>query len=423
MKKLLRESWAQFSKGFWRKTIQLEGADVYPLDRISSINAINGGVRHPCIPYRFKQLSGWGIRTGDYRIVSITNQEYLAAQPLPAKSRKGPALYAGPFFFQYGHCLAESIHRLWAWLEYPGEFNKVLVCPQWLPIPQRQMAPHVPQLLDYFGIPVDLRQYIKQPLHVGKLIVPAQASILHNEPIRPAGSYLKLLEKRANLLGDLSGLPEKLYICRSGYINQGSYAGERYLEQLLARDGYHVLKPETLPLREQLRYLRAARKIIAVEGSALHSFELFGSARASITIIQRRSRIQPVMRTVLEPRVPECTFFEQTQLLPPMLLFADQQSRPLQAMMWLNAAALVEFLRAKKLARLAEFSLSEFQKHEAADVVRYLEEIEQPPPGCEEALRNLYIDFRAAVVARNNPRIKDILQQADAAVQKLAAGS
>ena len=62
-------------------------------------------------------------------------------------------------------------------------------------------------------------------------------------------------------------------------------AGEPYLEDVLRRSWVRVLRPETVPLAEQLRNYRAATDIVFAEGSALHALQLLGRVDADVAVL------------------------------------------------------------------------------------------------------------------------------------------
>ena len=239
-----------------------------------------------------------------------SDKAFLKKQPIPREKLGGHHLYAGPFFRHYGHFVAESVHRLWAYLEAPEKYESVLVCPQPLKGTQRakktdELPGYFTAIMEYFGVPIDKVRLVNKPLLVERLTVPTQASNYGNTP-PPAPQYLDYLDGRADaLLSDLSGLPAKIYVSRSDYLHKGSYAGERYFEPLLEAEGYHILKPEKLPLLEQLRHYKAADVILFSEGSAVHTAELLGSIKADVALIQRRQMALDVMMSVLSNKRPQ----------------------------------------------------------------------------------------------------------------------
>lgn len=78
-----------------------------------------------------------------------------------------------------------------------------------------------------------------------------------------------------------------IYFSRGNYI-KGGIAGECYLEKLLESIGVIVIRPEEYTLKEQLCFVHSAKKIIIMEGSAVHLLQLLGNDLGDVVIINRR---------------------------------------------------------------------------------------------------------------------------------------
>ena len=156
------------------------------------------------------------------------------------------------------------------------------------------------QLLDWFGIPPERVHLVNEPTMVGELFVAPQAEQLDGPG--PSPEYLDALDElAANRLHELpvERMPA-LYVSRAGMAAR--FAGETYLEQVLQESGVHTMRPETLPLLEQIRSYRAAERIIFAEGSAVHVLQLLGRVEADVGVIVRRGGTH-IAEHNLAPRV------------------------------------------------------------------------------------------------------------------------
>ena len=101
--------------------------------------------------------------------------------------------------------------------------------------------------------------------------------------------YLDLLDKNypPKPLSEKKGI---VYISRS-QLPEGSsrIVGEDYLEFYFKKCGAKIVYPEQISVSEQLEIYNSARCIIMLEGSAYHTFQLFGRALGDVIIIKRRS--------------------------------------------------------------------------------------------------------------------------------------
>ncbi len=109
---------------------------------------------------------------------------------------------------------------------------------------------------------------------------------------RYAGSpaYRAFMQGRLNAAVKAEG-GEKLYISRARLNAQrGGVLGETVIEENLARAGYDVFHPEKHPLEVQIARYKAARQIVALDGSALHLAAYVLRPGSQVAMILRRSK-------------------------------------------------------------------------------------------------------------------------------------
>lgn len=81
----------------------------------------------------------------------------------------------------------------------------------------------------------------------------------------------------------------KIYVSRRKLSGKyGRFEDEKMLEEFLKINGYQVIYPEQLHIKEQIEYYRKAERIILAESSALHLMNLVCSDWQSILMIARR---------------------------------------------------------------------------------------------------------------------------------------
>ena len=80
--------------------------------------------------------------------------------------------------------------------------------------------------------------------------------------------------------------PEKLYISRSKLgLGKGGLLGEEQMEAYLAAEGYEIYHPQEHSLSAQLARYKAARKVIAADGSALHLYAMVGRPDQKVAMV------------------------------------------------------------------------------------------------------------------------------------------
>ncbi|MFK7834949.1 MAG: FkbM family methyltransferase [Sulfitobacter sp.] len=200
-------------------------------------------------------------------------------------TRKGTWLWGGVSWMHFGHFLTESMARLWALEHLEQEIDGVLF------IPKRsrnggEIIPFQHDMIRAMGCEVPM-VCVDAPEQVECLIVPGQgfglgAMITGTQEFR--GAVAKRFGQQIKADG-----PEKLYISRGKLpAGRGTLIGETELETHLAEAGYTIYHPEKHDVNHQIATYKAARKVIAAEGSALHMLAMVTDAKTDVAIVVRR---------------------------------------------------------------------------------------------------------------------------------------
>lgn len=201
----------------------------------------------------------------------------------------GRHLFAGHLRGHFGHFIVESTARLWALDELGGLIDSILYLPY-----RGQMKGMARCLADnrrFFElmgveVPVDVHP---TPLRVETVHVP---DLGFGWLQRYAGSprYRRFMRDRLGAAIAPEGAPD-LYVSRAGLIaKRGGILGEAVIEDNLRRAGYEIFRPEKHPLDTQIARYKAARRIVALDGSALHLAASFVPEGGRVAIVLRRSR-------------------------------------------------------------------------------------------------------------------------------------
>lgn len=228
------------------------------------------------------------------------NLNYVdASAMIPGKIRQTPCnvksgqiefinekvIYCGvAYFFQYGHFLIESTTRLWYPLKTSEEELKLVFI----------NVGEVGKYADFFellGIELERIIFVDKPLQFKEIIIPDVSSIICEWytdefmiPFRKASENVS------------AGLIEKVYLTRK-YLPDEKYVGEKTIEDIFIKNGYTVLAPEKLTLKEQVSLMKGAKSIVSLFGSATHNC-VFASPGTEL-IILNRARVLPASQMVL----------------------------------------------------------------------------------------------------------------------------
>lgn len=387
----------------------LNNATVIPMMQGSSPNEIKGGVIHPNMDLKFHQYRGAAINKNQKKLELVTKLDFISTFKRNFFSSRGTFVYGGPIFSNFGHFLAECIHRCWAF-EFAQEHlkvkvDKVLFTPQKnrsfssLGAQEYKLPPVYLEILNYLGIPTDKIQCVFSPKTVRNLIVPQQASMFRSNHA-VTNSYLEFLDRCESKHLQTAGqqLYQKVYVSRSHFTLRGAYAGESYLETFLQKNGFHIYFPEKHSILSQLGMYKGAKEIIFAEGSALHVLELLSQVDAHISIICRRSLSVSLFKPLLTSRVKILSFMSRVETLT-TLFFSKNTGKPAHgsAISVLNTDALLSFMNTAHKLDIALFDKSEYLEAVKKDLNYYLSHYTQQISEHEPKQVQAILNFKLAL--------------------------
>ncbi|MFK7876364.1 MAG: DUF563 domain-containing protein [Paracoccaceae bacterium] len=214
----------------------------------------------------------------------------LTVCPEPAKGRvkklSGTWLWGGVLWNHFGHFLVESTSRLWAVPQLRDHIDGILFIPK---RPRRggRVLPYQQEFVQLLGCDARIK-IINQPTQVDRLFVPGQGFGIGRIS---AGSLPFRQAMADHFASDVAPVgAEKVYVSRSNLrLSLGRILGERELERNLKAQGYSIFHPEDHDLATQIATYKAAKTILACEGSALHLIGMVAQSNQHIGIIARRN--------------------------------------------------------------------------------------------------------------------------------------
>ncbi|MEY2753956.1 MAG: hypothetical protein RJB65_314 [Actinomycetota bacterium] len=208
-------------------------------------------------------------------------REQIPAPALPVGdplAEHDVAVFAGYLYDHYGHFLLESTARLW--LPSLGDDVPVIWIANWT----EQLSPWMHEILDIMGVgprrevvtsrgPVAVRELAVADagFEFGAFMHPWHARCLQSAECTTDGSHVWL--SRAGLR-PISGLDDDLE-----------------LEDRLRADGWSVIAPETMSVREQVEVLGRAVHVAGLEGSALHTLALLRGFSGVVDLFTRQEHV------------------------------------------------------------------------------------------------------------------------------------
>lgn len=198
---------------------------------------------------------------------------------------EGRWLFAGMFYAHFGHFLVETTQRLYALAKH-GDVDGIFFYPKMRLThefkPYRALKPFFAHL----GL-ADVKVRLPQkPVRIEQIAFPPPAfGIGEMSAGRP--DYRAFMRDRLTHNTPPDGARD-IYITRSGLTSRrGRIVLEEHLEHLMAAEGYHIFHPQGHTLAEQVAQYRAARRIVALDGSALHLTAMVAEPDTKVGIINR----------------------------------------------------------------------------------------------------------------------------------------
>ncbi len=187
-------------------------------------------------------------------------------------------LYGGVLMQHFGHFLLETTNRLWYWIENRDKNLDIV----FLPLKHsKKVLPQFWEFMDLLGIARDKIHFLREPKRFSKVYVPEASGVISvsfNEkfllPFQEIASRVEPKDKK------------KIYLSRTKFTKGSHCLGEEHIEKVFGLNGYHVVYPERLSLREQIEYIRGADEVAGVIGTATH-LELFAKPRVKSIICER----------------------------------------------------------------------------------------------------------------------------------------
>ncbi|MEO0746269.1 MAG: FkbM family methyltransferase [Pseudomonadota bacterium] len=267
-------SWPRPGFGWSQRVTTVHGAVIKPTDEDKLIN-----------PSGVQTADGADVPTAAHwrntrRVTMPFDPPDDLGNPL-----EGRWLWGGVLYWNFAHFVAESLGRLWALDALDQPVNGIVY------VPRRGgtrggLLSFQKGLFAALGI--DLPIVVADgPRTVEELVVPGQGFGL-GDITDGTPAFRNYIHARFGADIAPEG-PDRLYISRSQLsANRGGLLGETLLEEHLRAQGYEVFSPEAHSIATQIARYKAAKQIIACDGSALHLLAFCARADQDIAMIIRR---------------------------------------------------------------------------------------------------------------------------------------
>lgn len=259
----------------------------------ASITAVPGAIVVPTLSQEMIQPMGVFDASGNYQHQAVLwrGRPLMTAPDLPEVQENLPGrwIWGGVLLNHFGHFLTETTGRLWALDAVKGTVDGIVFVSK-----RDSDESNGPVLLqDYHQLFFDMLgmklpvKIITKATRVALLEVPGQGFGIGPMASGTAEFRAYMAHHFAKDIAAIGG--EKLYISRSELSAiRGGILEEVRLERLLAASGYEIYHPQKHSLTDQIARYKAARQIVALDGSALHLLAMAGTEGQQVAMIKRR---------------------------------------------------------------------------------------------------------------------------------------
>jgi hypothetical protein len=226
------------------------------------------------------------------------------AYPIPDETQHSTetVIYGGLYDGHYGHFIMETLSRMWYFIENPNNEYKVVFI--W------GGSLDCLEFLLMLGLREENIILLNKPTRFKKIIIPDHSFYLGN-------GYKDKAMAVYNVIRD-SVIPakfDKVYLTKSK-LKSRHLINEEYFENYYREQGFEIIAPEELSIREQVAVMAGASEVVTTIGTTQHQI-LFSRDGIKTTILTRGNQPEASLCWINQARAVECTLIDVTlDLLP-----------------------------------------------------------------------------------------------------------
>ncbi len=233
-----------------------------------------------------EKLRGFGVFDKNYKFVKSSRQvRKNNGQFVPKFNHNDipyvdeDVVFVGNVYPQFGHFLLEHLNRAYAALDKKYQKMKfVLINNKSVePVPEYMFV-----FLELLGIERKNILILDRTTQFKNVYVPDQG---FNIPLYSSKKFGETFAKMAKSVKDNKRAYDKVYVSRAKLNARKTY-GEEKVQKIFERNGFKIIYPETMSLKEQIAAIKDCKFLAGCAGTALH-MALFMKSGGTVIQIKR----------------------------------------------------------------------------------------------------------------------------------------
>lgn len=219
-------------------------------------------------------------------------------------------IYFGMFYKHWGHFLVDLIGRMW----YPvcsSEYHKGMKVAY---LGEEKPDYNHLEFFKLLGIEENQLIHVDRPIRFKKVIVPEFAA---KSCEWYSVEYVKLFDRMIEQVNADQEVKDKYDKLESVYFTRTQFPkaiqsefGEKYIEYIFKENGYEILAPEQLTLKEQIYIWNHAKKIVCVNGTIPLNVAFSQNGKLELLVLNKTSIFHGNPYLYLQMRGVQCNFID-----------------------------------------------------------------------------------------------------------------
>lgn len=257
-----------------------------------SVTTIKNGIILPAHTNSSKLWADGGVVNANGKYIEDSGNGYLFGGKYNYDSSEiiesnETVVFFGPFIEHWGHFICDLIGRMWFVKDNPKKY-KIAYCGWNWHQGTGDIKGNYLELLKLLGIQKKQLINIQKPTRFKKIIIPDLAFSGGNYYTKEFKDMISIIV--SNSLVSKIKTPSKVYFSRTKF-NNGKERGEEKIEKIFKANGYEVVYPESLSVKEQITYLNKAQEIAMVSGSLSHNLMFSKNEKLHAIILNKMSLV------------------------------------------------------------------------------------------------------------------------------------